>query len=234
MKKAITWILISALVLIAFPWIETTFLRRVYVLREIRFLVINPILFLVLGISIGKSMKKHWFLLIIALVFAYIAEVFIVHVKWGLNYETLFVDYGVYTAIAVIAMVSSHYINNDAEGKLNFKSIIIKSIISSVVINGACFLTNLIYYYTNKDLVFGSTSWGGDYSGKTGFGLLLNQLYPQTKLGDPQPSRTMWLSFAPFSLIKTILLFFIAAFVVFLIYEIIKTQLRKNKQDVAK
>ena len=137
MKKAITWILISALVLIAFPWIETTFLRRAYVLREIRFLIINPIFFLVLGISIGKSMKKHWFLLIIALAFAYIAEAFIVHVKWGLDYETLFVDYGVYTAIAVIAMISSHYINNDAEGKLNFKSIIIKSIISSVVINGA-------------------------------------------------------------------------------------------------
>lgn len=44
-------------------------------------------------------------------------------------------------------------------------------------------LENILLY--KERFIFGSTSWGGDYSGKTGFGLPLNQLYPQTKLGDP-------------------------------------------------
>ena len=82
-----------------------------------------------------------------------------------------------------------------------------------------------------KDFPLGITQWGGDYSGKSGFGLLLNKVYPMSEIGESASQTKVWLSFEPVSLVISIVEIFVVSLLCISIWDIIKNRNADKRQN---
>jgi len=108
-NKFIFWIVISAIIMFAFPWLTVTFIKgdASMAVCFLLFFTINPIYSIFIGIFAGKSLKKLWSLPIIS------ATLFLLGTWTFFDIgETAFIMYAlIYFIIGIIAMFSSIFIN---------------------------------------------------------------------------------------------------------------------------
>ena len=71
MKKLIQWIIASALIMLAFPWLAVTFIKGDggMAVCFILFFVLNPIYVICAGVYAGKDKKRLWALPILTALF---------------------------------------------------------------------------------------------------------------------------------------------------------------------
>ena len=98
----------------------------------------------------------------------------------------------------------------------------IAALIISAIVNTAGFLANLISYFATKNLLIYIPYSGGEWSGQAGFGLFLNHLYPMTSSAQQQGSEKIWIRFDPVSLLITLVIVFVAAYIILKICSIKK------------
>ena len=98
MKKTGFWLAISAVLFVVVPLIIRFGIRDSYTAQNIIENWIIPLYFVILGISVGKSIKRHWFLPAVSLVLSFISYAFISTTgkSWG---------YGAITVLTIIYMV---------------------------------------------------------------------------------------------------------------------------------
>lgn len=90
----------------------------------------------------------------------------------------------------------------------------VKALIVSLIINAIGVIVNLIFYLKHKSLLLAVPMNGGEWTGQAGFGMLLNHTYPMTIDGVTNGTEQIWLQFEPISLIVTLLLAFIPAYII--------------------
>ncbi len=96
--------------------------------------------------------------------------------------------------------------------RIIMKKVILKSaVIAMVVTILLCVMNWLIAAISGKPI--GITIWGGEYSARYGFGVLLETFYPLTTVDTPIQS-TSNISFDPVSFLVTILIVFVVSMVV--------------------
>lgn len=213
MKKTGIWIAISAVLFVVVPLIIRSGVRQAYNAQNMLLVLFIPLYFVILGISIGKSIKKHWFLPVISLILSFVCYTFILNTRTYRDYETIAVLIMIYLALFVIPLLLAIAFSKVS----NRKRVLKKAAIISCLVSGAGFLINLVSYLLFKDFPLGITQWGGDYSGKSGFGLLLNRVYPMTAMNEPAPQNTVWLSFEPVSLVISLVAVFVISLICILI-----------------
>ena len=223
MKKTVCWLTAAMIVLLIFPLIIRLGIRHSYNAKNLLLIVIVPLYFVILGISVGKSIKKHWFLPVVSLALFFVGDTYILSTKQYRDYETIVTLIIIYLVLSLTAMLLTAAILRIQDRKRVLK----KAIITSCIASGIGFLINFFSYLIFKDFPLGITQWGGDYRGKSGFGLLLNQVYPMTVKGEHVPRNTVWLSFEPVSLVIPLAVFFVIALAGFLISAVLKN--RKTK-----
>ena len=71
MKKLILWIIASAVIMLAFPWLAVTFIKGDggMAVCFILFFVLNPIYVICAGVYAGKNKKRLWALPILTALF---------------------------------------------------------------------------------------------------------------------------------------------------------------------
>lgn len=71
MKKITPWLIASAVIMFAFPWLAVTFIKgdAAMAVCFILFFVVNPIYAICAGAYAGKDLKKFWILPIITALF---------------------------------------------------------------------------------------------------------------------------------------------------------------------
>ena len=109
MKKSTKWIIASFVILFIFPFLLVKFAGpNGMALCFIMFFAVNPIFFVIEGLSCGRKIKKFWFVpLDSALI--YLLSMWIIF-DFG---ETAFVMYsGVYLAIGIAGMLIMSAINH--------------------------------------------------------------------------------------------------------------------------
>ncbi len=186
---------------VIFPFIIRSSLRVLYA-REALLLLVVPVFFAIMGVSAGKNVKKHWFLPLISLALLFVGEEVIMVKPWKLPLDTLGELMAVYLVLTVVfAFISAVFFRVSDK-----KAILKTSVIVSCIVNGVGFLINLAGYFIIGNIPFGITEWGGEYSGKRGFGLLLGRLHPMSSGEWAAPKSTTWLSFDPVSLVITLLI----------------------------
>lgn len=108
MKKLILWIIASAVIMLAFPWLAVTFIKGDggMAVCFILFFVLNPIYVICAGVYAGKDKKRLWALPILTALF-FLAGTWLFF-DMG---EKAFVLYAlVYLFLGVIAMLISMFI----------------------------------------------------------------------------------------------------------------------------
>ena len=108
MKKLILWIIASAVIMLAFPWLAVTFIKGDggMAVCFILFFVLNPIYVICAGVYAGKNKKRLWALPILTALF-FLAGTWLFF-DMG---EKAFVLYAlVYLFLGVIAMLISMFI----------------------------------------------------------------------------------------------------------------------------
>ena len=225
MKKTVFWLMTAAMVLLILPLIISSGIRHSHNARNILLVVIIPAFFVILGISVGKSLRKHWYMPVVSLALFFVGNVFILGMKRFLDFESIAVLTVIYLILSAASMLLTAAILKISDRKRILK----KAAIVSCIVSGTGFLINLLGYLISKDIPLGITQWGGDYSGKSGFGLLLNRVYPMTKVGDSVPRNTTWLTFEPVSLIMSLVAVFVIALVCLVISALLKHAVYENE-----
>ena len=108
MKKLILWIIASAVIMLAFPWVAVTFIKGDggMAVCFILFFVLNPIYVICAGVYAGKDKKRLWALPILTALF-FLAGTWLFF-DMG---EKAFVLYAlVYLFLGVVAMLISMFI----------------------------------------------------------------------------------------------------------------------------
>ncbi|MDO4677952.1 MAG: hypothetical protein Q4B00_04905 [Eubacteriales bacterium] len=108
MKKLILWIIASAVIMLAFPWLAVTFIKGDggMAVCFILFFALNPIYVICAGVYAGKDKKRLWALPILTALF-FLAGTWLFF-DMG---EKAFVLYAlVYLFLGVIAMLISMFI----------------------------------------------------------------------------------------------------------------------------
>ncbi len=109
MKKTIPWIIVSAAIMFALPWLSLTFVKGDggMAVCFILFFALNPIYAIYVGVYAGKDIKRFWALpMMTALFFLLGAWLFF---DMG---ETAFILYAlVYLLLGMTAMLISLFIN---------------------------------------------------------------------------------------------------------------------------
>lgn len=232
MKKTVFWLVVSMILFVVAPLVIRSSIRHSHNASNMLLVLFVPLYFVILGISVGKSIKRHWFLPVVSLALSFISYTFILNTRQYRDYEmiaTLIIIYMVLFATSMLLTVAFFKVTD--RKRVLKKSIIISCIISCTV-SGVGFFINLISYLLFKDFPLGITQWGGDYSGKSGFGLLLNRLYPVTAMGEPVPQNTVWLSFEPGSLVISIVAVFVISLICILIWDVLKNRNADKRQNV--
>ena len=113
-KKIIFWLAVTAVIMLALPWLAVTFVKGDAGMAAcfVLFFAVNPIYSVVIGIFAGKDMKHLWSLPVIsAVLFLVGAWVFF---DMG---ETAFILYAVvYLALGIAAMLISMFIRKKSKG----------------------------------------------------------------------------------------------------------------------
>ena len=219
MKKNVFWISASLIMFVVLPLMSRSD-RQILYIHEALLLLFIPLFFVILGISVSREIKKHWFLPVCALALFFAGEELITDSRWRLDYITVLILMVIYLVLEVVSMLLSSVFFRVSDRKTLLK----KSLVFSGIVSGAGFLVNLFSYIIFKNIPFGITLWGGEYSGKRGFGLLLNRLHPMTMMGEAAPRNNSWLSFDPISLLIT----FVFAFVLSLTFLLIRAALQNR------
>lgn len=108
--------------------------------------------------------------------------------------------------------------------KKGMKKVWLGSIIAALAVEVIGAAVNLISYATTGYFLLCYEMQGGEWTGESGFGMLLNHTYPMSSMDHPV-SGSNWISFDPFSLILTLA----AAFIIFFIIFFIIHKIRKSK-----
>ena len=227
MKKTVFWLVISMILFVVAPLVIRSGLRYSYNAQNMLLVLFVPLYFMILGISVGKSIKRHWFLPVVSLALSFISYTFILNTRTYRDYETiaaLIIIYIVLFATSMLLTVAFFKVTDR-------KRVLKKSIIISCTVSGVGFFINLISYLLFKDFPLGITQWGGDYSGKSGFGLLLNRVYPMTAMGEASPQNTVWLSFEPVSFVISIVAVFVVSLICMLIWDVLKNRNADKRQN---
>ena len=227
MKKTVFWLVVSMILFVVAPLVIRSGIRYSYNASTMLLVLFVPLYFVILGISVGKSIKRHWFLPVVSLALSFISYTFILNTRQYRNYgtiATLIIIYMVLFATSMLLTVAFFKVTDR-------KRVLKKSIIISCTVSGVGFFINLISYLLFKDFPLGITRWGGDYSGKSGFGLLLNRVYPMTAMGEPAPKNTVWLSFEPVSLVISIVAVFAVSLICILIWDVLKNRNADKRQN---
>ncbi len=71
MKKAIPWLIASAIIMLAFPWLAVTLVNGSNGMMVCLFLffVLNPVYVIIAGVHAGRNIKRQWGLPILTAVF---------------------------------------------------------------------------------------------------------------------------------------------------------------------
>ena len=227
MKKTVFWLVVSMILFVVAPLVIRSGIRYSYNASNMLLVLFVPLYFVILGISVGKSIKRHWFLPVVSLALSFISYTFILNTRQYRNYgtiATLIIIYMVLFATSMLLTVAFFKVTDR-------KRVLKKSIIISCTVSGVGFFINLISYLLFKDFPLGITRWGGDYSGKSGFGLLLNRVYPMTAMGESVPQNTVWLSFEPVSLVISIVAVFVISLICILIWDVLKNRNADKRQN---
>ena len=227
MKKTVLGLVVSMILFVVAPLVIRSGIRYSYNASYMLLVLFVPLYFVILGISVGKSIKRHWFLPVVSLALSFISYTFILNTRQYRNYgtiATLIIIYMVLFATSMFLTVAFFKVTDR-------KRVLKNSIIISCTVSGVGFFINLISYLLFKDFPLGITRWGGDYSGKNGFGLLLNRVYPMTAMGESVPQNIVWLSFEPVSLVISIVAVFVITLICILIWDVLKNRNADKRQN---
>lgn len=115
MKKTfILWLAVSAVIMLALPWLAVTFVKGDAGMAAcfVLFFAVNPIYSVIIGNFAGKDMKHLWSLPVISAVL-FLAGTW-VFFDMG---ETAFILYAVvYLALGIVAMLISMFIRKKLKG----------------------------------------------------------------------------------------------------------------------
>ncbi len=113
-RNNILWMVVSAAIMLALPWLAVTFIKGDAGMAAcfVLFFAVNPIYSVVIGIFAGKDMKHLWSLPVIsAVLFLFGTWAFF---DMG---ETAFILYAVvYLALGIAAMLISMFIRKKSKG----------------------------------------------------------------------------------------------------------------------
>ena len=227
MKKTVFWLVISMILFVVAPLVIRSGLRYSYNAQNMLLVLFIPLYFVILGISVGKSIKRHWFLAVVSLALSFISYTFILNTR-------LYRDYGTIAALIIIYMVlfaTSMLLTVAFYNVTDRKRVLKKSLIVSCIVSGAGFFINLISYLLFKDFPLGIKQGGGEYIGKSGFGLLLNKVYPMTAMGETAPKNKVWLSFEPVSLVISTVAVFVVSLICISIMDVLKNRNANKRQN---
>ena len=113
MKKIVLWLIISAIIMFALPWLAVTFVKGTGGMAAsfILFFAVNPVFSIILGIFSGADAKRLWWLPVISAVF-FLAGAWIFF-DMG---ETAFILYAAgYLVLGTAAMLISAFIRKKAK-----------------------------------------------------------------------------------------------------------------------
>ena len=98
MKKTVFWLVLSMILFVVAPFVIRLGIRHSYNVQNMLLVLFIPLYFVILGISVGKSIKRHWFLAVVSLALSFISYTFILNTR-------LYRDYGTIAALIIIYMV---------------------------------------------------------------------------------------------------------------------------------
>lgn len=117
MKKIIAWLIASAAILLALPWLAVTFVKSDAGMAVSLFLffVLNPIYAICAGAYAGKDIKKFWVLPVITALF------FLAGAWWFFELgESDFILYAlVYLILGIAAMLLSQFVRKKRQKNLS-------------------------------------------------------------------------------------------------------------------
>ena len=143
MKKTIFWLVLSMILFVVAPLVIRSDIRHSYNVQNMLSVLFIPLYFVILGMSVGKSIKRHWFLPVVSLALSFISYTFILNTR---QYR----DYGTIAALIIIYMVlfATSMLLTAAFFKVtDRKRVLKKSIIISCVVSGVGFFINLIHRF---------------------------------------------------------------------------------------
>ncbi len=112
-KNIISWLAVSAIIMLALPWLAVTFVKGDAGMAAcfVLFFAVNPIYSVAIGIFAGKDMKHLWSLPIISAVLFLVGT----GVFFDMG-ETAFILYAaVYLALEIAAMLISMFIRKKSK-----------------------------------------------------------------------------------------------------------------------
>ena len=83
MKKTVFWLVVSMILFVIAPLVIRSGIRYPLNASYMLLVLFVPLYFVILGISVGKSIKRHWFLPVVSLALSFISYTFY------LKYETI-------------------------------------------------------------------------------------------------------------------------------------------------
>lgn len=115
MKNSIMfWMAVSAVVMLAFPWLAVTFVKgdEGMVVSLVLFFAVNPIYSVLTGVFAGKDIRRLWSLTVVSAVLFLIGTWLFFDMG-----EMAFILYAVvYLAMSIAAMLISVFVRKKAKG----------------------------------------------------------------------------------------------------------------------
>lgn len=115
MKKIVFWLIVSVVIMLAFPWLAVTLVKGDdgMAVCFILFFAVNPIYSVCVGAYAAKNMKKFWALPIITALFFLIGAWLLFDIA-----ETTFILYALaYLLLGMIAMLISMFVKQKIKRK---------------------------------------------------------------------------------------------------------------------
>ena len=81
MKKTIFWLVLSMILFVVAPLVIRSDIRHSYNVQNMLSVLFIPLYFVILGMSVGKSIKRHWFLPVVSLALSFISYTFILNTR---------------------------------------------------------------------------------------------------------------------------------------------------------
>ena len=112
-NKSEKWIICSALLMIILPWFGVSFISPESGMAFLicTFFAVNPIFFALLGLDVGKNLKKNWFLPLVSALL-YVVGTWVFYDAWNMVFAVYALAYIVISAVAAGITVLKSKKNN--------------------------------------------------------------------------------------------------------------------------